>query len=115
MKIIANLILTFILALILSILLPWWAIMLAALIAGLIIPLKRFSSFLIPFVAVALFWMGYSFWLWNANDFILAQKIAILLPLAGNAFLLILVTGIVGGLAAGIAGLLGSTSRNLFN
>jgi hypothetical protein len=63
--------------------------------------------FFVPFFAIVLFWMVYAFWLSNANDFTLSKKIAVLLPLEGNPYLLILVTGIVGGLAAGIAGIFG--------
>ena len=44
----------------------------------------------------------------SANDFILAKKIAVLIPLGGSPYLLILVTGILGGLAAGVAALFGN-------
>jgi hypothetical protein len=56
-----------------------------------------------------------AFWLSNANDFILANKIAVLLPLNGNAFLLILVTGVIGGLAAGISGIFGKQCVTLLS
>lgn len=61
-----------------------------------------------------LFWSVYSFWLSNGNDFILAKKIAILLPLSGNAFLLILVTALVGGIAEGIGGVFGKQMKEFF-
>ena len=54
-----------------------------------------------------MFWIAYAFYLGNTNDFILAKKIAVLLPLGGNAYLLMLVTGIVGGIAAGVSALFG--------
>mgnify|MGYP007095113941 FL=1 len=60
-----------------------------------------------PFIAITFFWMAYAFYLGNANDFILANKIAVLLPLGGSSFLLILVTGIIGGIAAGISAVFG--------
>lgn len=60
-----------------------------------------------PFLAIFLFWSVFAFIVSSANDFTLAKKIAVLLPLGGNPYILILVTGIVGGLAAGIAALLG--------
>ena len=50
---------------------------------------------------------GLRLYLGNANDFILANKIAVLLPLGGSSFLLILVTGIIGGIAAGISAVFG--------
>lgn len=85
--------------------------MLAAFIAAVLFSLKRTAVFTIPFLAVFLFWAAYSFTLANRNDFILAKKIAVLLPLDGNSVLLVLVTGFVGGLAAGIAGIFGKQFR----
>ena len=106
-KNIINFILTIVLAIFLSLFLPWWSIMVAAFASSLFFSLKRFYVFLIPFLAIALFWIVYSYWLGNANDFILAKKIAVLLPLKGNPYLLIFITGIIGGLAAGITGVFG--------
>jgi hypothetical protein len=102
-----NFIATIIVALILSQFLPWWSIMVASFATSLFFSLKRASVFIVPFLAIALFWMVYAFLLSNPNDFILANKIAVLLPLNGNAYLLILVTGLIGGLAAGIAAIFG--------
>lgn len=102
-----NFIATILLAAILSQFLPWWSVMLAAYITALFLSLKGGAVFLVPFLAILLFWAVYAFWLGNANDFILSKKIAVLFPLGGNAFLLILVTGFIGGLAAGIAALFG--------
>ena len=86
---------------------PWWSVMIAAIISSFLIPLKKASVFIIPFMAVAILWITQSWLLSSNNDFILAKKIATLLPLEGNSTLLILVTGIIGGLAAGIAGIAG--------
>jgi hypothetical protein len=69
--------------------------------------------FFVPFLAIVIFWMVYAFWISNANDFTLSKKIAILLPLQGNPYLLILTTGIVGGLAAGIAAVFGKQCSSL--
>ena len=108
-----NFIITLILSISLSFILPWWGIMVAAAITSFIIPLKKLSVFAIPFLAVFLFWSVYSYWLSNGNDFILAKRIAILFPLNGNAYLLVLVTATVGGIAAGIAGVFGNQFRQL--
>ncbi|WP_276388394.1 hypothetical protein [Eudoraea chungangensis] len=105
---------TFILALILSIFLPWWSVMTAAIITALFVELKGFAVFYIPFLAIFLLWVLYAFMLSNANDFTLAKKIAVLLPLGGNPYTLILVTGFIGGLAAGIAGIFGKECKLLF-
>lgn len=104
---ILNFIATFVLAVVFSFFLPWWSAMLAAFITAVVFSLKHAAVFFTPFLAVFVFWAGYSFLLANGNDFILAKKIAVLLPLGGSPSLLILVTGIVGGLAGGVAGIFG--------
>ncbi len=109
-----NFLLTFILALVFSFFLPWWSVMTAALLTSLFIELKGFAVFYIPFLAVFLLWTLYAFMLSSANDFTLAKKIAVLLPLGGNPYILILVTGFIGGLAAGIAAIFGKQGKVLF-
>ena len=104
---ILNFVVTIVLALILANILPWWSIMVAGFGAGLFVSLKRFAVFFVPFLAIFLLWAVHSYSLGSANDFILAKKIAVLMPLNGNPYLLILVTGIIGGIAAGIAGVFG--------
>ena len=102
-----NFIATLVLAIVLSLFLPWWSVMTAALTTALFIPLKKTAVFFVPFMAVLLFWAIYSFILSSSNDYTLAKRIAILLPLGGNPYILILVTGLVGGLAAGITAIFG--------
>jgi hypothetical protein len=111
MKKLSNFILTIILGVILSLFLPWWAVMLAAFLSGAIVRLRNVAAFFVPFGAIALLWIVNAWMLSSANDYTLASKIAVLLPLEGNMVLLILVTGIIGGLAAGVAGLFGNQCR----
>jgi hypothetical protein len=106
-KNIINFTATIILAILLSIFLPWWSVMTAALTTALFVPLKKAAVFFVPFLAILLFWIVYSYLLSSGNDFTLAKRIAILLPLGGNPYVLMLVTGVVGGLAAGIAAIFG--------
>jgi hypothetical protein len=106
-KNIINFIATIILAYVLSLILPWWSVMTATLTTALFLPLKRTAVFFVPFLAILLFWVVYSYLLSSGNDFTLAKRIAVLLPLDGNPYVLMLVTGIVGGLAAGIAAVFG--------
>ena len=89
--------------------------MLAAFITGFLFSLKKAAVFFVPFLAILLLWVVYSFMISSGNDFTLAKKIAVLLPLGGNAYLLLLVTGIVGGLAAGVAGIFGKQCKILFS
>jgi len=108
-----NFIVTLVLAIGLSFFLPWWGIMAAALITGFVIPLKKISVFMIPFLAVFLYWFVYSYWLSSENDFILAKKIATLFSLNANAYLLVFVTALIGGIAAGISGVFGRQIKQI--
>ena len=114
-KIFLNFTITTILAYLLSIFLPWWSIMFAAFIIGWLIPLGKFSQFLIPFLSVALLWIIQAYMLSSANDFILSKKIATLLMLDGQISLLFLLTGLIGGLSAGISGTLGQQCSTIFH
>jgi hypothetical protein len=102
-----NFIVTIIIALILSQFLPWWSVMVAGFVSALFFSLKKAAVFFVPFLAILLFWSVYAFLASSGNDFTLAKKIAVLLPLGGNPYILILVTGLIGGLASGVAALLG--------
>jgi hypothetical protein len=108
-----NFIATIILAIVLALVLPWWSVMLAALVTGFLIPLKKTAVFFTPFLAVLLFWTSYCFMLSSANDFILAQRISILFPLGGNPYILMLMAGLLGGLAAGIAAIFAKQLRKV--
>jgi hypothetical protein len=81
--------------------------MVAGFVSALFFSLKKAAVFFVPFLAVFCFWAIYAFIVSSANDFTLAKKIAVLLPLGGNPYVLILVTGLVGGLASGVAAVFG--------
>lgn len=85
----------------------WWSAMLAGFISAYTVPLKRFKVFLIPFLAIFIFWSIYAYILSSSNDFILAKQIGVLLYLGENPYLVILVTGLIGGLATGICAVFG--------
>lgn len=113
-KALLNFLLTILLALTFSFFLPWWAVMVAAFMSGAIVSLEKGQVFIVPFFAIALFWILYALTLSSSNDFILAEKIALLLQLNGNVPLLLIVTGLIGGLAAGFAGIFGNQLRAVF-
>lgn len=110
-----NFSLTIVLALVFSLFLPWWGVMVAAFLASAIVRLRNVSAFFVPFLAITLFWIVYAWVLSSSNDFILAEKVAVLLPLKGNVFALFLMTGIIGGLSAGVAGVFGNQVRAAFS
>ncbi|MBO3116664.1 hypothetical protein J4050_07900 [Winogradskyella sp. DF17] len=110
-----NFLTTLLLAISFSFFLPWWSVMVAAILTAIVVPLKKSAVFFVPFFTIAIFWIGYSFLLGKDNDFILAKKVANLLSLGGNHYLLLLVTGVIGGLAAGIAGVFGKQLKSFSN
>lgn len=112
MKLFAAIIVTALLSFISGLFLPWWGIALAALLTAIIIHQNAGKAFLSGFLGVLLLWAGLAWWIDLQNDGVLSKKIASILPLNGNGLLLIFVTGIIGGLVAGLAAMSGSYLRS---
>ena len=108
MKFIATIILIALLAFVSGLYLPWWSIALAAFVISLIFRQPPGKSFLAGFLGLFLLWAGLALFIDSPNQHILSKKIAEVLPLGGSSTLLILVTGLVGGLVGGFAALTAS-------
>ncbi|WP_411894487.1 hypothetical protein [Winogradskyella sp. A2] len=106
-KNIINFIATIIIAYVLSLFMGWYSVMIASIITAFLIPLKRFTVFLVPFLAIFILWVVLSYLMGSSNDFILGERIADLLSLNGNVYLLLIITGLVGGIASGVAAIFG--------
>jgi hypothetical protein len=102
---IINFVITIIMALLLSLYLPWWSVMVAGFVSALFFSLKKAAVFFVPFLAVFCFWAIYAFIVSSANDFTLAKKIAVLLPLGGNPYVLILASGVAAVFGKQLVGL----------
>ena len=111
----SNFVLTLVLAVVFTIFLPWWAIMIASIVSSAIVRLRKASTFIVPFLAIAVLWIVQAWLLSNANDFILATKVSVLFQIGEKPYLLILITGIIGGIAAGVSGLLGNQLGAIFS
>lgn len=111
MKFIVATVLTAALAFIGGMKLPWWIIAVVAFGVAAIVHQKPGKAFLSGFLALFLLWGGLAWQMDMANQSILSKRIAELLPLQGNQYLLLLVTALVGGLVAGLAALSGSFLR----
>ncbi len=96
-----------------GIFLPWWSIAIVSFIVAFAIPQKAGLSFLAGFIAVFILWAGLSFYLSNANNNLLAHKLSILFIKKDSPILLIIVTGVIGGLVAGFAGLSGRLCKKM--
>ena len=111
MKFITALVLTALLSFIASLWFEWWIIAIVAFIVALLVHQKAWKAFLGGFLGLFLLWVILAEWIDIENKGILSQKIATVLPLGGNSLLLVLITGFVGGLVAGLAALSGSYTR----
>lgn len=114
MKFLVATILTAVLAFIAGLLSfsPWWGFAITSLLIAVVVHQKAGKAFLAGFLGLLLLWAGLAWWIDMKNNGILSAKIANVLPLGGNAIYLILVTGIVGGLVAGMAAMSGSFLRS---
>ena len=111
MKFIAATILTALLGFISGLFLPWWGIAITSLLVAILVHQKGWKAFLSGFLGLFLLWAALAWWIDMKNNGVLSPKIAAVLPLGGNPVLLILVTGLVGGLLAGFAAMSGSYLR----
>ncbi len=112
MKFLVATILTALLAFISGLFLPWWGIAVTSLLVAVLIHQKAGKAFLAGLLGVFLLWAALAWWIDMKNNGVLSKKIASVLPLGGSAIVLVLVTGIVGGLVAGFAAMSGSFLRS---
>ena len=92
---------------------PWWSIAIISFLVALLIKQHYGLAFVSGFLGIFLFWGLLAFWIDIKNNGVLSHKIAALFPLGGSSVLLILVTGLVGGLVGGFAAMSGSSLRPL--
>ncbi len=113
MKLLSAIVLTAFLAFVLGIYssLPWWSFAITSFVVALAVHQKPGKAFLAGFLGLFLLWTVLAFMKDLANEHILAVKVAQILPLGGSYLVLILVTGILGGLVSGLAALSGSYLR----
>ncbi len=112
MKFFAATILTALLAFISGLFLPWWAIAITSLVVALVVHQRAGKAFAAGLLGVFLLWAGLALFIDMKNHGILSHKIASVLPLGGNSVLLIVVTGMIGGLAGGFGAMTGSYLRS---
>jgi hypothetical protein len=92
--------------------LPWYSFVFCTIIVAIVIPQKPFKAFAAGFLAVFVLWCLLAIVKDVPNEHILSTKVANILPLKGNTTLLIVITGLIGGLVAGFGALTGSYAKN---
>lgn len=108
MKFIISLFLIILLSFTSCLYFPWWSIAIIAFVVVALIPQKPVPAFLCGFGALFLFWSLLSLWISSNNDHVLAHKVSLLFLKMDSPFFLILVTGLIGGLVAGLGALTAS-------
>jgi len=93
--------------------LPWWFVALIAFVAAYFFSKKPGKAFMAGFFAVFLAWSLLALFKSIPNDNILATRVAHLTQLP-NWILLLIVTGLIGGLVGGMAALSGAMVRKSF-
>jgi hypothetical protein len=89
----------------------WWSIAIVAFVIAVIIPQNPVRAFLCGFFALFILWVVQSFWLSYNNGQVLAYKLSLLIFKTGRPMLMIILTGLTGGIVAGFASLAGSFTR----
>ncbi|MCP9291386.1 hypothetical protein [Gracilimonas sediminicola] len=104
-------ILILITAFLLNLFLPWWSIAIPGLVFGWWFNEKAGPSFVFGFVALFILWGGQALYVHFANDAILSTRIAEMLQV-GSPLVVVLITGVLGGLVSGLATLTGALVQN---
>ena len=110
MKFIVSFLICPILAYALGMSLTWWSVAIAGILTGLFIPQLRILSFLSSFLGVFSFVGALIFFISDANNHILAQKIGLLVLKDKNEIMIIIVSALI---AATVAGISAFTGRSL--
>ena len=87
---------------------PWWSIAIVSFVVSALIRQKPLTSFFSGFIGLFLLWSILSFYISVSNGHILAHRVSLLLIQNDSPFLLVLTTGLIGGIVAGFASLTAS-------
>ena len=114
MKFILYIIAIIILGYVCQVFLPWWSIVVVAIIIGTLTEKSGIRAFTIGFLGVALLWGIYATIINSQNDSILANRMGELLG-DTSPISLILITALIGGLVGGMGALTGNLGRKMFS
>ncbi|MBX9735153.1 MAG: hypothetical protein K2X37_13945 [Chitinophagaceae bacterium] len=113
MKFIVSIIITALLAFAVGLFtkLPWYSFAVTSFVVGALIKQKSLLSFTAGFLAVFVLWIVLAMIKDIPNEHLLSTKVASILPLGGSWMVLLLITGLLGGLVSGFAALTASFLR----
>jgi len=113
MKLIIRLIVIGALTYFLSPFFTWWTGMILAFLVCYISPSSGLNAFVAGFLGVGVVWMGHAWNLDVLNDSSFSSIVAEIMQV-NDPIILVLATGLIGGLAGGFASLSGTSFRSLF-
>ncbi|MDN3581228.1 hypothetical protein [Mucilaginibacter flavus] len=93
--------------------LPWWVVAIAAFLAAVFVGKTAGQAFVSGFGSVFIVWVVLALFKSIPNDHILAKKIAVLFQLP-SWWLILIITGLVGGLVGGFSALSGLLVKKAF-
>ncbi len=108
MKLISAIITVIILSAILENFLPWWIIAPVAFAVSYLFKLKWHQAFLAGFAGLFILWAGTAWLIDHSNEHILSARVSLLILKSCHPLAIVAITGLIGGLVAGFAGLAGS-------
>ncbi|MCU0317869.1 MAG: hypothetical protein MUC61_00815 [Amoebophilaceae bacterium] len=112
MKFLIQVFLTILMSYVAEQFLPWWTIGVCAAIVAMFLPLNGVTAYLGGFTAISLLWMVTATLIDVRTNAVLSTKVA---PLLGfqSTTLLVVLTGLVGGIVGGLGALSGQKLRVL--
>ncbi len=93
---------------------PWWIVLLAGFIGGVLMKEKVYWGFWCGFLGIGLLWFFHAWMIHVQTGGILSDRVASLFSFDSGAAMVFL-TGLTGGIAGGLGGLAGTSLRKLFS
>lgn len=113
MKLLLRIVIISILAYSLPYYLPWWSLAIVSALVGFMIPGSGLNAFISGFLGGGVVWLFLSWQSDAATASIMSEKIVQLFPFKDATYLIIL-SGIIGAIVAGLSCLTGASFRDLF-
>lgn len=95
---------------IVTLFLPWWTLFIPAIVLGAALFDRSMIAFFIGFLSLFFAWFLQVLYIDIANESVLSTRISDMMGL-GNGFVVLLITGLIGGLIGGVGTLLGAQIR----
>jgi hypothetical protein len=101
--------------------LPWWILMVISFLVCFFLYGTRSSSFLSGLLGIGLLWIVVALYINISTSSLLADRVASIFQLPDSvigipgSFLLVIITGLIGGLAGGFSALSGHLLREVFS